>query len=64
MITKLPVRLYRCPECGYSPKIRCVLRNHLRQVHDYNDQDSLRVATESEYWLNPHYNRSQYKKEE
>jgi len=55
----LPARLYVCPECGYNNPYRWVLAQHLRNVHNYYKRDSVRVASESEYWANPHYLRVQ-----
>ena len=53
----LPTRIYCCPECGYYTKHRWVLSQHLRNAHNYNKNDSVKVASKFEYWLNPHYYR-------
>ena len=63
MPEKLPARIYRCPECGYATELRFVLKNHLQNVHGYGKRESLIVAAQSEYWLNPHYTRA-YTEEE
>ncbi len=54
---KLPTKVYRCPECGYTTEYRWLLKNHLYYVHDYSKKDAAQAALDNEYWLNPTYYR-------
>lgn len=54
MNAKPPVRIYRCPECGYDTEWRWVLARHLYNVHDYYRRDAAKTAIYCEYRLNPY----------
>jgi hypothetical protein len=57
MTKETPLRIYRCPDCGYVTEYRWVLARHLYNVHDYYKKDVAQVAMENEYLLRPMYNR-------
>jgi hypothetical protein len=57
MNKKLPLKVYRCPECGYATPYRWLLKNHLYNVHNCTKRAAAQTALENEYWLNPTYYR-------
>ena len=57
MPEKVPIRIYRCPFCGYDCDRRYVLRNHLMNVHKLGKREAGQIALENEFWLNPRYFR-------
>ena len=54
---RVPVRLYCCSLCEYRTPHRWALARHLRLAHKYTKRNAKLVASESEYWLSPHYVR-------
>ena len=54
---RAPLRLYRCPLCGYGTEYRWLLKDHLMKKHSYRKQDAKETAAEHEYWLSPRYIR-------
>ena len=51
MVKKAPLRIYRCPDCGYITEYRWVLARHLYNVHDYYKKDAAEVAIQNVYLL-------------
>ena len=57
MVKRLPLKVYRCPECGKVTEYRWILKNHMYNLHDYSKREAAQAALDNEYWLNPHYYR-------
>ncbi len=57
MVKQAPMRIYRCPECGYVTEYRWVLARHLYEVEGYYKRDAAQAAIENEYLLHPQYIR-------
>jgi len=56
-VKRVPVRIYRCPECGRQYEYRWYLAKHLYDVEGYGKREAKEVASECEYWLRPKYEK-------
>jgi hypothetical protein len=56
-MSRIPNRIFRCPDCGYVTEYRWVLARHLYNVHDHYKREVAKLALENEYRLSPLYYR-------